>query len=493
MRERLFFLACTLGQIVAYCLCLSFYKERAAFYSEMESVRFFNVPWDWEDSRGLSKIDALLQHGGEYGKCLGQALEEGEEVNASYRKRKNAYRKARINLSGAVKTLWQEIDAHWMLWQVKKVKEVFSSESLRSEEQMRRGALKVSPSSGIVFVWQPALGLWVGKYEVKVSEFRKYKPEHDNGFVGYSVARQRLNGDQIPVVNVRFDEARDFCEWLTKLDRLNEGADSRLVYRLPSSSEWLTFAQCGDARVYPWGNTYPPSSDSNNYKGEEARNYTHEVSSFWDLFREVCPVELSGANSWGLYGVGGNVAEWCCKDTDAAICDGSRGADWDTDIGEKEQLKCTYKGLAYGSQSRLVGFRIVLSPTKDTVTAVQGLPLQEKTEAGTQAPVVSTERGEESAEADRRQNWSYNVGSFELTGNGYWNETSPEIRKKTRSGSFVFKEVSRSREVVSLYDASRRLMIRLSDSRATWSTDEGKTWHLLTEGTWVTNQQRSGS
>ena len=72
-----------------------------------------------------------------------------------------------------------------------------------------------SPTTGMEFVWIEALKMWVGKYEVTNAEYRKKEAGHNSKeFSGHS-----LNGDRQPVVNVNFDDAKAYAEWMTQQDR----------------------------------------------------------------------------------------------------------------------------------------------------------------------------------------------------------------------------------------------------------------------------------
>ena len=73
-----------------------------------------------------------------------------------------------------------------------------------------------------------------------------------------------------------------------------------------------------------------------------------------------CPVEDSGRNDWGLFGVGGNVWECTLKNDSLTAHDAGRGASWY--YGREDPLRCEYRGnrVASGSGPTL-GLRLVLS------------------------------------------------------------------------------------------------------------------------------------
>lgn len=159
----------------------------------------------------------------------------------------------------------------------------------------------------IRFVWIEPLKLFVGKYEVSNKVYRRFKPDHNSGLYN----QLDLNLDNQPVVNVSWNDAQKFCEWLTK--SYGNSGTKRYHFRLPTEQEWETFASCGQQVKYPWAAAWPPPKNW-NYFGRENPEAAPKLDTA-DKFRASCPVLLSGENAWRLFGVGGNVWEWC-EDTD---------------------------------------------------------------------------------------------------------------------------------------------------------------------------------
>ena len=87
-----------------------------------------------------------------------------------------------------------------------------------------------------------------------------------------------------PVVGVCWEDADQFCAWLTRKER-SEGAITAFQrYRLPTDREWSEAVglpheagatpeeRSGRVKgVFPWGGTMPPPTDAGNYAGEESR------------------------------------------------------------------------------------------------------------------------------------------------------------------------------------------------------------------------------
>ena len=216
-----------------------------------------------------------------------------------------------------------------------------------------------APDLGMEFVWIPAMEMWVGKYEVTNAEYRAYKPDHDSkNHHGYN-----LNADRQPVVYVNFDDAKAYAAWLSERERAAGRLPVGFHYRLPREDEWTTFAQCGDGREYPWGNDWPPKYG--NYYGKEVP-WAKEDETFRDYrdgFPVTCPVEQSGRNDWGLFGVGGNVFEG----TATRQGDGFgawRGACWDGG-NQPAALRCIGRWIpgpkGAAQRDEVSGFRLALS------------------------------------------------------------------------------------------------------------------------------------
>ena len=111
--------------------------------------------------------------------------------------------------------------------------------------------------------------------------------------------------DDHPAVNVSWEDANEFCEWISK------GEGKR--FRLPSDGEWTKAA--GDTK-YPWGDHHPPTAKDGIYSVPVERAGT-------------APVATCRPNFLGLYDMGGNVWEWSL---DAPASEPSfrvlRGASW---------------------------------------------------------------------------------------------------------------------------------------------------------------------
>lgn len=125
-------------------------------------------------------------------------------------------------------------------------------------------------------------------------------------------------GPTHPAGSVSWEEAKAFCEWLTRQERAEGKLNENRGYRLPTDAEWSLAVgltnETGNTpfekhlngqkkrpEVFPWGMELPPPKGAGNY------------APFWavDSFLSTSPVGSFKANPYGLFDLGGNVSEWC--------------------------------------------------------------------------------------------------------------------------------------------------------------------------------------
>jgi formylglycine-generating enzyme required for sulfatase activity len=132
---------------------------------------------------------------------------------------------------------------------------------------------------------------YLGVTEVTVGQFRQFVDEQ-----GYQVGDGRWRNpgfdqtDQHPVVWVSWNNAVDFCKWLSK----KEGKE----YRLPTEAEWEYSCRAGKAGSrYCFGDDDAQLENYTWFK-QNSRGGTH-------------PVGKKKPNAWGLYDMHGNASEHC--------------------------------------------------------------------------------------------------------------------------------------------------------------------------------------
>ena len=174
-----------------------------------------------------------------------------------------------------------------------------------------------------------------------------------------------------PIVGVSWNDAVNFCAWLTSKERSEGKIDDKTEYRLPTDLEWSAAVGLPhESEVspeerhlkldgYPWGLRWPPPKEAGNYEHERNEDnwtlkgrmlsakreadmmrevsgklganfdsdrldyflkmenlYKDEYNKWlnWNLvdkYEFTSPVKSFSPNSLGIYDLGGNVWEWC--------------------------------------------------------------------------------------------------------------------------------------------------------------------------------------
>lgn len=118
-----------------------------------------------------------------------------------------------------------------------------------------------------------------------------------------------------PVVNITFEQALQYCSWLT--DVLNKNYPKQKVrVRLPTEKEWEDAARGGNQfAIYPWG-TETMRVESGKNQGKLQANFIRGkgdlmgiAGSLNDAASITAPVESYWPNDFGLYCMSGNVSE----------------------------------------------------------------------------------------------------------------------------------------------------------------------------------------
>jgi sulfatase modifying factor 1 len=206
----------------------------------------------------------------------------------------------------------------------------------------------------------------MGATEITNAQYEQFDPNHKKlrGLEGVS------KGDDEPVTYVTWQQAVDYCNWLSK----KEGKP----YRLPTEAEWEYACRAGTTTLFNTGDTL--ASDQANLgvdKEGKVVPTTVKVGSY-------------PANAWGLHDMHGNVGEWCHdwygayepgEQTDpVGRADGyarvTRG--WSYHRPERTMNPIKYwrsanrSGFTADDANRLTGFRVV----QGELPATKPLPVQ---------------------------------------------------------------------------------------------------------------------
>jgi formylglycine-generating enzyme required for sulfatase activity len=144
---------------------------------------------------------------------------------------------------------------------------------------------------------------WISQHEVTNAQYRRFKPDHNSG----SFRGATLNDDQQPVVEVSWEEAMDYAEWLSQL--------TGKPYRLPTEAEWEYAARARTETVRFWGNESKTACTYANVADKAAQRYwnAHPIHDCDDNYSVAAPVGVFEANPFALYDMLGNVSEWTCS------------------------------------------------------------------------------------------------------------------------------------------------------------------------------------
>ncbi len=222
-----------------------------------------------------------------------------------------------------------------------------------------------------------------------------------------------------PVVMVSPEEAEAFCAWLTERDRKGGKIGPQDRYRLPSDHEWSCAAGIGTAEWaeldaalkdglitagWPWGKSYPWKQVSENYQDESYHEWVKQYPANFDPTASLgqsqtalgkfndgaivtAPVGSYAASTYGLFDLGGNVAEICTAEEWTAPPYTVRGNSWLAPVSgelDRTALLCSNRrlyypgasfGLMYKSQTITqpgvdLGFRCVLEKQQSWTGAI---------------------------------------------------------------------------------------------------------------------------
>jgi len=163
---------------------------------------------------------------------------------------------------------------------------------------------------------------YLAEREVTNAEYLLFQPQHTSGVSG----NRSLEIASHPVVNIAWEDAARFLNWLSRRDGLPPyytEKDGTMVaenprgigYRLPTEAEWAYAARVAgrsERDRYPWPGKFPPRTKTGNFADESARHLLPTViNGYNDGFATTAPTGSFPANPAGFYDLGGNVAEWC--------------------------------------------------------------------------------------------------------------------------------------------------------------------------------------
>ena len=214
---------------------------------------------------------------------------------------------------------------------------------------------------------------WMMTTSVTNSLYSEFDAKHNSRFIDqwwkdHTTPGYPANGPSDPVIRISWDEAQEFCKWLS--ERTGK------KFRLPTEEEWEFAARAGSDQPFWFGGVdsdfskYANMADASIHKfyvqGVNPQPVGHSEWQVWiphtddfnDGYMIQAPVGSFEANPFGLYDMHGNVWEW----TASTYKDGTdlktvKGGSW---LDRPKRCRSGMK-LPYQAWQKVehVGFRVV--------------------------------------------------------------------------------------------------------------------------------------
>lgn len=210
---------------------------------------------------------------------------------------------------------------------------------------------KLGRQNNMEFVWIEPMRIWAARYELTEGEWSALMCATETG--------RRLPAP------VSYEQAVNFCVALNRHEA--KSLPAGYSYRVPTVAEWEQLARCGIDRVYPWGNAMPPTFG--NYSDETVLDAVRQqgladhyarpyIAGYRDGYEGAAPVEASGQNEWGLYGMGGNLWDWATTPTGDCMI---KGGTW-MHTGDMLRIDAGIAGIHNATPPGGGALRCVLAP-----------------------------------------------------------------------------------------------------------------------------------
>ncbi len=187
---------------------------------------------------------------------------------------------------------------------------------------------------------------WLGRTEVTQREWVALMGSNPS----------RAAGEQLPVENVAWTDAMEFCRKLTERERAADRLPAGYVYTLPTEAQWEYACRAGT---------------TGDFAGDIGELGWHEENSGGKSHG----VATKRANPWGLHDMHGNVWEWCLDPWSEKLKGGSLSDPKGAAVGANRVrrggsfvikpsfCRSAFRGLAEQNQRLYnLGFRVALAP-----------------------------------------------------------------------------------------------------------------------------------
>ena len=324
------------------------------------SVEIWNrADTEFDNFNFVSAGDTFASAAEQFGKCVGEANEERERQEAEARKRaeqevRERQRRAKWRREGQQFTINEPYGLSMtMKWCPAGTFEMGSPQS--EAGRLYFGEKK----SDMEFQHQVTLskGFWIGETEVTQGQWKLLmsgetvadlvrKGLNEDALYSYGGKKQPLRDiwnmsryedpmnrcgdlrDDVPVYNMNWHEADEFCRRLTQREHDAGRIPDGYRYRLPTEAEWEYACRAGTTATLPNGRDLyvagrfnaPALDDIAWYGGNSSVGFGNGRgvdTSDWEEKQYpggrafVRTVKSKRANAWGIYDMLGNVSEWC--------------------------------------------------------------------------------------------------------------------------------------------------------------------------------------
>jgi formylglycine-generating enzyme required for sulfatase activity len=215
---------------------------------------------------------------------------------------------------------------------------------------------------------------YMSQMPITQSQWRKVATTMTKIKVDLNSNPSKFEGDDLPVENISWEEAVEFCKRLSNFE-------TGYTYRLPSEAEWEYACRAGTTTPFHFGETL--TTYVANYRGTDSQDQSGFLPGKYgdgpegEFRKQTTKVEDFPANAWGLYSMHGNVGEWCADrwhdNYKGSPIDGTawekngienkrvvRGGDWN-----EPPMRCRSASRAYAEsphKDEKLGFRVVCVP-----------------------------------------------------------------------------------------------------------------------------------
>lgn len=188
---------------------------------------------------------------------------------------------------------------------------------------------------------------WMGRTEVTQKEWHTLMGDSN---------RSLFQGDNLPVQNVSWIEAVEYCRRLTERERKADRLPADYVYSLPTEVQWEYACRAGT---------------TDDFSGNITEMAWYEANSN----DTPHPVASKKANAWGLHDMHGNVWEWCADVYTKTVSDTvkltkksgataanrvRRGGSW---VVKDQFLRSSVRGISAPDDRNFnIGLRVALVP-----------------------------------------------------------------------------------------------------------------------------------